>query len=348
MGGVGVASSSYQAASIVNPALTAKNAKDNGHAISFPSFGAEISYNDEHINNFQDSFDILENVLATSFDINEIETAEDQLVNDFYDLDNERINAAAGSALIITIPHPVVTTSFFTNSYYDADQLIIENVDTSSNMDAKMYALGAIVSEVGLSFAKQIYIKNTPIFVGISPKFQQVDTFDYVIDVSEGCDKVNISDYKTSHTGFNLDIGIAAQFDKFTIGLNVNNVISHHYKASMFVGNDYSYQIDPLFTAGISWIDDNYVFALDADLNKRDVFHYEGDAKQFVRVGGEYNLANWLQLRSGYRYDLQDNIENTYSLGLGVLAWQKFHIDVTGLFGTDERIGAVVSLSWTN
>ena len=71
-------------------------------------------------------------------------------------------------------------------------------------------------------------------------------------------------------------------------------------------------------TLGIGYVGDYVALSLDADLTKQKRFKELDDDTQFIRVGIEGNAWGWAQLRAGYEVDLENNLDNSVTGGIGI------------------------------
>lgn len=81
----------------------------------------------------------------------------------------------------------------------------------------------------------------------------------------------------------------------------------------------------PIVTAGIAYQNDWITTALDIDLTAKDRLGMKSNKTQFARAGVEFNCADWVQLRLGYRYDNKGNVKNMLTAGLELSFTFKSH-----------------------
>jgi hypothetical protein len=103
---------------------------------------------------------------------------------------------------------------------------------------------------------------------------------------------------------------------------------------------DNKIELKPQYRLGLSHHSSWSTLALDVDLNKSKPIAFEQEA-QFVGLGFEFDVWNFVQLRVGYRGDLTGNYDGIPSAGFGLaLAW--LHLDAAvARRGNDEVMGSV-------
>ncbi|HHR3735959.1 TPA: conjugal transfer protein TraF, partial [Salmonella enterica] len=116
-----------------------------------------------------------------------------------------------------------------------------------------------------------------------------IDTFNYNVTVKD-YDRSDFdgNQYRNTTTGFNADIGVAADLDdNWTLGLAVQNIVPRSIDTREVNGLKETFKIRPQATAGVSWHNSLFTAAADVDLTPGSSFN--GDPHpQFARVGGEF------------------------------------------------------------
>lgn len=186
-----------------------------------------------------------------------------------------------------------------------------------------------------------------PVMVGASPKLQRIDTYNYVVSANSfDSDDFNNSEYRNDETTFNLDIGVAMEpIEGLVLGLSGRNLFSKDVKTVEVQGRRFTYQVEPMFTAGVAYNKNMLTLTSDIDLNADKRFD-EVVGTQYWRLGGEVRAINWLSLRFGYRHDMEDNTADIYSFGAGFAFGEVFHLDLTAMVGSDNAIGGVLQTSY--
>ncbi|MFS1440068.1 conjugal transfer protein TraF [Shewanella sp. 10N.286.48.A6] len=364
MGGTGVASSSRIGASFINPALLAIYApKTNEFSLLLPVVAAEVDDSDNMLDKFdslQDSFDDLETAINGN-DTDDIAGFRDDLVINLNALNgtNASVSAAIGAALVL--PTQTVPMALFYKSHLDAmgvadiaqgDIDMLTNLDPANppadltDLDSQGIVLAAGVTDFGVALSFPLSIVNMPVKVGISPKFQRIDTYHYSASANNfDVDDFDDDKYRNDDSLFNLDLGVAIEpTESLTLGLSARNLFSKKITTVEAQGRTFEYQIEPLVTVGAAYDWSRVTLTTDIDLVEQSRFG-EFDAVQYWRVGGEVKATDWLFLRMGYRHDLKDNSVDIYSFGTGFAIGQAFKLDMSGSYG-DDAIGAVLQTSY--
>jgi hypothetical protein len=88
--------------------------------------------------------------------------------------------------------------------------------------------------------------------------------------------------------------------------------------------------------------------AADADLLTRERFEDTTlsnstrglvDDIQLLRVGAELDLASWVQLRGGYQFDLEDNLDGVLTAGIGLSPFDMVRLDLSAAYVDEESYG---------
>lgn len=364
MGGAGVASSNREGAAFINPALLALHApKFNDFALLLPVLGADGADKHKMIDKFdalEASYDGLEAAI-NAVDAVAIDRFRIDLISDLESLKDNTAYVSAGIGFSLAIPSTKIPLAIFYKSYIDAvgvtaiEQSDIDdltaldpnNPPQISDLDSQGAVVAGAVTDFGVAISFPLSIVNMPISVGVSPKFQRIDTYNYVVSANNfDSSDFNDSKYRNDETTFNLDIGVAmAPIDGLVVGLSGRNLLSKDVETVEAQGRKFTYQVEPLYTAGIAYDWDSLTLTSDIDLNAHKRFD-EIEGTQYWRLGGEMRATDWMALRLGYRHDIKDNSSNIYSLGTGFAFGQAFYLDVTGMLGSDDAVGGVLQTSY--
>ncbi|MBV7315282.1 conjugal transfer protein TraF [Shewanella sp. NIFS-20-20] len=360
MGGVGVASSHKAASVFYNPALLAKpDLRDDDVDLLLPALSA--SYSDRH--DLQASFDRVQdnyqglNQAIDNGDMGQIDAYRQRLIITLDELsgDSAYANVAVGAAIAFPT-HPFPTALFYqtyvegmgvadvTQSDIDAlSSLDPDNPPESRTLTSSGTAVAGAVSEFGVALSYPLSIVNMPVTIGISPKIQRLDSFNYVANVTSfDRDDIREDRYRSNNTQFNLDAGITIMPTReLTIGLSGRDLVQHKLDSLVIDDRQFSFTSEAKFTLGVAWDWRQWMLSSDIDLNKRTPFDGMGSS-QYWRVGGAVQATDWLSLRVGYRYDIEANHDDIYTLGSGMTFGRIFSIDVAGMFGTGDSLGAAV------
>lgn len=364
MGGTGVASSNREGAAFINPALLAIHApKYSGGSLMLPVLGAEVGRLNDLTDKFdalQDSYDGLEAAIDAG-DVTGIDNYRDMLISDLEDLDGENAYANVGLGFSVVLPTKRMPMSIFYKTYIDvASVAVIEQSDIDSlskldpnnppevtDLDSQGAVVAGAISDLGIALSFPLSIVNMPIAVGISPKLQRIDTYNYVVSANNfDVDDFDDSKYRNDDSVFNLDIGVAMQpVEGLTLGLSGRNLVSQKLDTVETLGRQFTYRVEALYTFGVAYDWDKFSLTTDVDLNGHKRFDEVGETQHW-RIGGEMRATDWFALRLGYRHDMKDTSSNIYSLGTGFSIGRVFNLDLTGSVGSDDSFGGVIQTSY--
>ncbi|MDW2150821.1 conjugal transfer protein TraF, partial [Vibrio sp. 378] len=160
-------------------------------------------------------------------------------------------------------------------------------------------------------------------------------------------DDFDIEDYdksEVSKNAFNMDVGIAWYHEAFRAGLSVKDVFKQDIKTKL---GSYTYELTPQATVGIGYVSNYVALSLDADLTTQKRFKELDDDTQFVRIGIEGDAWGWAQLRAGYEIDLENNLDNSVTGGIGISPFDVVSLDLAGSYAGDNQFGAAANLAFT-
>ncbi|WP_437887353.1 conjugal transfer protein TraF [Phytobacter sp. V91] len=330
--------------------------------------------------------DILLDPIGT---IDDFQMAAGDVADSLEFLKNKTASANAGAGISVSIPNDVLSMAFVAKGYaharvnstvdqQDIDYLRgIQNSDAvaagvavdaltspngadeiTKNLNSTASGRAAIVSDIGIAFAHQFTVSDIPLSVGVTPKLQKTWIYNYTTSIYDyDKNEWNSSRYRKDDTGFNIDVGLAADLtDNFTVGLSAQNLISRDIDSKdVLITNNRTgevtnykdtYQIAPLVTAGVAWQNELLTLSADGDLTETKGFKSEKNS-QFVGVGAEVRPLNWLAVRAGYRADVKGDESNVFTGGVGFAPFNTVHVDLMGSVGENETWGAGAQLSLT-
>lgn len=366
MGGTGVASSHYGAAALANPALMTHYGEKDDFSLILPAVGVQVSDPDhlqDGVDGVRDAWNHYDDALsAGTVTAGDAQALKDQLMR-FRDTG---ATAQAGAGIVATVPNGVVPFAVMVKSWGTAsvngrvsdqdlqylDDVIAGKITPSEadkdTLTSKARGRAAVITDVGVALAREFESGGFKYSLGVTPKWQRVDTFNYNVTVKD-YDKSDFdgNQYRNTTTGFNADIGVAADLDdNWTLGLAVQNIVPRSIDTREVNGLKETFKIRPQATAGVSWHNSLFTAAADVDLTPGSSFN--GDPHpQFARAGGEFNARSWAQVRAGYQQSLDHNEGSAFTAGIGISPFDVVHLDLTGLVGTDRTYGAVAQLSVT-
>ncbi|EIW5901003.1 conjugal transfer protein TraF [Salmonella enterica] len=361
MGGTGVASSHYGTAALANPALLTHFGASDDFSLILPSVGAQVS-DPDHLQNgvddVKDAWDRYDNELSPG-------SAAD-LKQQLLKFKNTHASAQASVGIVATVPNQVVPFALMVKSWGTASvdgkvsdhdlqylndvangKIIPTDADRDS-LTSRAYGRAAVVSDVGISMAREFGTDGFKYSVGVTPKYQRVDLFNYNVTVQNyDSHDFRSSDYRNTSTGFNADIGFATDLNaNWTLGLVAQNIVPRSIDTKEVNGLKETFKIRPQATAGASWHNTLVTTALDVDLTPASGFTSD-KKRQFASLGAEFNAWQWAQLRAGYRQNMATSEGSAFTAGIGISPFDVMHLDLTGLVGTDRTYGAVAQLSVT-
>lgn len=365
MGGTGVASSKYGAAPLINPALLTKATPDDDVSIILPAVGAQVSDPD----NLQDGFDNVKNAwdnLESTAGTGNSEASAADFRKSLTDVSGQSGRAEAGASAVIAVPNDTLPFAVIIKgwgqakagavvsdsdlAYLDAASAGLVQPDETAlnNMTSRAEGVAALVSEYGIALAHPFTLGDVPVSVGVTPKFQRVDTWNYNVAINNyNTSDFRNGDWKRSESGANVDLGFSADLTpEWTVALAAQNIVARSIDTREVNGVQDSFKIRPQTTLGTAWSNGAVTFAADVDVTPASGFASD-EKRQYAGIGAELNAWSWAQLRAGYRADMRNSENNVVTAGIGISPFDVVHLDLTGMAGTDRTYGAVAQISFT-
>lgn len=351
MGNTGVSTADYLLAPYYNPALTAVYRKNDSFGILLPSIGLRAEDKDESlktIDDLQDSIEQFERAgvgAATQENVDQLNRYLDQLADD------KPLAVTAGIGIAVALPLDAVSLNFFTRGY--AEVIAKANVAAKSgnsanevktryeSSDVDLTAFG--YTEVGLAVGKQVVLGGQTVALGVTPKVQQLRTYQDNASVKS----FDLDDYDKSEVkdnSFNLDMGAVWLIDQYRVGIVAKDLFAKDIQTQ---NRNNTYKLDTQIAVSGSYVSDFFIAAVDLELTKQRRFNGDNDDTQFMRFGVEGNAWGWAQLRAGYEVDLQNSLDNSVSVGLGVSPWDVVSLDLAGSYAGDNQFGLSANLAFT-
>ncbi|EJL7000623.1 conjugal transfer protein TraF [Vibrio cholerae] len=351
MGNTGISTADYLLAPYYNPALTAVYRKNDSFGILLPSIGLRAEDKDESlktIDDLQDSIEQFERAgvgAATQENVDQLNRYLDQLADD------KPLAVTAGIGIAVALPLDSVSLNFFTRGY--AEVIAKANVAAKSgnsanevktryeSSDVDLTAFG--YTEVGLAVGKQVVLGGQTVALGVTPKVQQLRTYQDNASVKS----FDLDDYDKSEVkdnAFNLDMGAVWLIDQYRVGIVAKDLFAKDIQTQ---NRNNTYKLDTQIAVSGSYVSDFFIAAVDLDLTKQRRFNGDNDDTQFMRFGVEGNVWGWAQLRAGYEVDLQNSLDNSVSVGLGVSPWDVVSFDLAGSYAGDNQFGLSANLAFT-
>ncbi|MCD6677436.1 conjugal transfer protein TraF [Vibrio cholerae] len=351
MGNTGVSTADYLLAPYYNPALTAVYRKNDSFGILLPSIGLRAEDKDESlktIDDLQDSIEQFERAgvgAATQENVDQLNRYLDQLAND------KPLAVTAGIGIAVALPLDAVSLNFFSRGYAEviAKANVAEKSGNSANevktryesSDVDLTAFG--YTEVGLAVGKQVVLGGQTVALGVTPKVQQLRTYQDNASVKS----FDLDDYDKSEVkdnAFNLDMGAVWLIDQYRVGIVAKDLFAKDIQTQ---NRNNTYKLDTQIAVSGSYVSDFFIAAVDLDLTKQRRFNGDNDDTQLMRFGVEGNVWGWAQLRAGYEVDLQNSLDNSVSVGLGVSPWDVVSFDLAGSYAGDNQFGLSANLAFT-
>lgn len=327
MGGTGVASAHISSAPFYNPAmLAAQRAEEDFSLLS----GAGVSAQDN--NKLIDDLEAFD-AAYTNLDAGAAAAALDSA-------SGKQLTIQGTGFLALGVAGRTWSFAASSNGYIQAN--IGADKDPGNALDSELVFTGIEVTETGVSIAR----KFGNLSIGLTPKIQDVTSYDAAAKIANNSDLGDIIDIATT-TGkvehgstANLDIGLVYKVtENWKVGAVIRNALSEDYTTDL----NKKVTLDPQTRAGIAYTGGIITFAVDYDLAKNYSIITGGEETQYLNAGIELDLLDILQLRAGMSSNTANSAsEDVYSLGLGftILAAQ---LDIAAV-GNDNSVSAFVQL----
>lgn len=355
MSGAGYVTASYSDGVLLNPSLGASFGESDDFALVINA-GALGSDQDDLLEGAEDLADYLD-----AFDRNSPlteETAEEikRLLNG---VDDRSALVNASGSLVLAIPNNFLSIALVAQSYAgvsvtadvdDDDYALLDGQigdefdpeDPINGLKSSVIGMGAVVTEVGVALSKSFTLdENKQWLLGVTPKRVTVESIVYTATVASfDEDDLDADDYTVENSSTNLDVGVTYIAGNLRYGLSARNLKEESFET-----------IDPLqkieikqqLTTAVGYASKRVKAEIAADLNAVPSLSMTGES-QFVRAGVEVSAFSWLQLRAGFRQDLKDTQEDTYSVGLGLSPFDVVNLDIAAVKGSGETLGAALQL----
>jgi len=351
MGNTGVTSADYVLAPFYNPALTAVHRDEDDFGLLIPAIGATLRDTDESL----DTIDSLQDTIKAFESGGSTDPAQAAQLNSYLTQlsDNKPLSVTGGAAIAVAFPIDIVSANVFSRGYAEvvaSQKIAVNGGDTpaavktryeSSTVD--MIAFG--YTEFGIAFAKRLTFKGQDISIGVSPKYQQLKTYKQNLSVED----FDVSDYDKSETKrntFNLDLGAIWFVDNYRLGVAIKDLFAKEIDTLDIAGVS-TYKLNTQVTASGAYTMEYLTATIDWDLTKQKRFTDVADDTQFLRLGVEGNAFGWAQLRGGYQFDIEDTLDDSFTLGIGISPGDLVSIDLAGSYAGDNQYGLSGNLSFT-
>ena len=231
------------------------------------------------------------------------------------------------------------------------------DIDLDDELTSNVQIVAVGVTELGLTFSREFEISGEKIAIGLTPKLQNIRTYNYVATVDdEDIKRKDITETEQKFSSFNMDAGAAYQFgasNQWQVGVVAKNLISKEYETESNRNSTTGeitktkISLDTQFRGGISHSTDWSVIAFDIDLMENDPVAFES-ATQYASIGAELDLYDTFQLRTGYRKNLSDTDASVASIGFGLSIYGA-HVDIAAIANPsklEKEAGAALELGF--
>ena len=244
------------------------------------------------------------------------------------------------TSLNVVIPSSVMGGAVFINKIvYKGVRAVVGNIDVT-NPAAPVYnstleKRGLSLVEQGVSFA-HFYGDGprdpTLWALGFSPKLVLAQSLVTSEDITTANSNISFTG-SNSGSAFNLDIGILKYLGRYSFALNAKNIIGMKFKT---VAGD-TFEIQPQYRAGIAYVKRTLSWNVDLDLSTNQGVGFT-DETQFLAVGGELHINQYINLRAGLRQNLKAGKDTAISAGAGLMLGSGHHVDVAILKSDEENV----------
>ncbi len=233
------------------------------------------------------------------------------------------------------------------------------DVPTVEELETTMDVVGANISEIGISLARQFTIQGEYVAVGVTPKLQSINIFEKTFGLATFEDDLGtiqsdpmslLQENSTSLFRANLDVGAAKSWDfygRLRAGVALKDIIPWTLESK----SGTELLIRPKLRVGGAHETRFTKVAIDLDITENKPLKY-GVPTRYLGIGGELNAFGWAALRAGYRANLSVADSSVISGGIGLTpfgtgldlsAWVKPKFDDPTTLIQD--VGAVVQFS---
>ena len=347
MGGTGVASANYLEAGFYNPALAVNYNNNDDFGLILPTVGVAVNDKNDLINNIDNFKDVYDRMGTTHI-------SEKEWQDSLKALDNSKLDGEVNVGLAVSIPNKYISMNLFTKA--QVNMLIVTDIsDHDLNLDpndannidqltSTVTGFAGGTADLGIALAKSFDLPfdGQTLAVGISPKFQKILALKYQ-DTPAGFDEsdFNAEDEYVEKSTFNVDFGLAYKpATNVTVAFAAQNIIKQELDSNISHGSSITYLVEPKYSLGVAYDNDLLTVAFDIDLNKQRYFEQLDHETQFARIGAEFDMWQWAQLRAGYSLSMTDYANSMVTAGIGFKPFGVFGIDLAGQYGEDNNYGA--------
>ena len=360
MGGVSVATADLATAAWANPAMLTNQRPGDDFSLLI-GVGAFVRDNDDllaDIDDFQDADTRRESAENTGDVVGEAQAIFDmrQVIRgiDTKVIAPEVTGVAAmgiafdSFALAVSIRSDAIAGGTVTDLSCDVTQPGCDTDELLSDQFNILNIEGVVATEFGVSLAKNFWILDRKVSIGIKPKIVDLQAFTFsesILTASAGFDNVTDEENKVDLGTFtSVDLGVAMDLtESIRLGLNFRNLITDDFD----VGGQ-TLNFDTEARIGVSYRNRLLTVAVDYDLIENEPLlandAFDGLKTQYLALGAEFNAFDFAQLRAGASKNLASGVSGgandvVYTAGIGL--WLGFNLDLAATF-TGNSVGGFV------
>ncbi len=202
-----------------------------------------------------------------------------------------------------------------TEGIFDADAGGLIDPTLNNSINSSAIIRGVALSEIGIAASGKLQLPRAELALGLTPKVVQANVLDAEQRVvSNGL----ASEWKNqSHHYMNLDAGAALQLSEhYRVGFALKDALTKHF-ASL---RGHTVTLQARYRLGVAYQKHNLSLGIESDLRPAPSFVGE-PGRQDLALGAEYRLKPFLELRGGYRRDVNGKQGDALSFGLGFNYW---------------------------
>ncbi|RHW76603.1 conjugal transfer protein TraF [Colwellia sp. RSH04] len=288
-----------------------------------------------------------------------LNTQVDSIIHELQAINSQVVSGQNGLSFQVIVPNKYLSFGLFTNqygryngviNYNQTDEQLLRNAIDSGDLkldELKSTAtgIGYSIAEAGVMLGGEVHkTKLYDVSAGIKLKYQRIDLLFNTKNISDFNDNdfdLGNEDNITDDSNGNIDLGLYFAWGderQWHAAVVSNNLISHEVKHPK-VG--LAFLLETTSIAGLSYQNDWLTLATEFDLTDRESL-IEVKASKYASIGAEFTVNNSLQLRLGYRADLNDVDADIMTAGLGISPWDVVSIDIAGYMGDHQTYGAAI------
>ncbi len=352
-----------------NPALMSKHDAENG---LYFSLNLTLLTSDEFdvIDTAEDIANALE-TLANEINNEAIDNQSDDLnqqvdhiIDNLQKIDKKVVNIRSGLNFQMIIPNKYLSFGLFTNQYsrvgglvdYDEnDEQILKSAISNEYLDldklkSTTTGIGYSIAEFGIISAyKFLDSTDYQLSIGAKLKHQRVDLFysqEKITNFDNDDFDLSNGDDLTSKSKANIDLGLyfaLGDKEQWRFALVGNNLFSQQLQHPE---QDLTFTLKPSSMFAVSYQNDWLTLATDIDLTEREFF-VNLQPSQYMSLGAEFRFYEEVHFRAGFRSDLNDIDSDIYTLGVGIMPWDIFSINLAVFAGANDNVGGALQLALT-